>query len=363
MRAPNSSDPALLFKAAADGVFTVCVQDRFHTRGGPAFAYRLRVAPPPAADFRLQLATDAVSVPRGGQAKLRILAQRLGNFDQPIQLELAGLPSGVTATGTVLAAKQLAVDVTLKADAGAAIQVSRLRIKGTGMINKELSQRIASAANVEQVLLAVALPTPFKIKGEYDMRWAARGTQHSRKYLIERNGYDGPIEVRLADRQARHLQGVTGPTITVPAGATEFSFAVQLPPWMETGRTCRVCVLGIAMIKDKDGGEYDVSFSSVQQNEQIIAVVEPCPLGIEVGRTSLLAEPGKEVMVPVRIVRGVKLKGAVKLELLVADHIRGVVAAAGDDRGGPGARHADGTVRQGITRAVQPGGDCTGNAA
>src|SRR5207237_9467463 len=127
-------------------------------------------------------------------------------------------------------------------------------------------------------------------------------------------------------------------TITVPAGATECSDAVQLPPWMETGRTCRVCVLGIATVKDKDGGAHVVSFSSVQQNEQIVAVVEPCPLGIEVGRTSLLAQPGKEVAVPVRIIRGIKLKGSVKLELLVADHIRGVTAlpataAADQERG------------------------------
>jgi hypothetical protein len=170
------------------------------------------------------------------------------------------------------------------------------------------------------------------------MRWAARGTVHSRKYTIERNGYDGPIEVRLADRQARHLQGVTGPTVVVPAGATEFSYAVQLPPWMETGRTCRVCVLGIATVKDRDGSEHVVSFSSVQQNEQIVAVVEPCPLGIEVGRTSLLAQPGKTAEVPVRVMRGIKLKGAVKLELLVAGHIHGVTAepaviAADQERG------------------------------
>ena len=43
------------------------------------------------------------------------------------------------------------------------------------------------------------LPTPFRIKGEYDMGFAARGGPHTRKYKIERNGYDGPIEISLAD--------------------------------------------------------------------------------------------------------------------------------------------------------------------
>ncbi len=332
--AANVEDPVLRFTAAADGAITVRVQDRFRTRGGEAFAYRLRVAPLPAPDFRLQLASDAVSVPRGGQVKLKILAQRLGKFDQPIQLEFEGLPAGVTATSTVIAAKQLAVDVTLKAEAGAIIRAGHVVVKGSAKVGNVVVRHTATLplpggvpANLDRVLLAVTLPTPFRIKGEYDMRTAARGTVHSRKYTVERIGYDGPIEVRLADRQARHLQGVTGPTVVVPAGATEFEYAVQLPPWMETGRTCRVCVLGITTVKTQDGSEHVVSFSSVAQNEQIVAVVEPGPLGVAVGRTSLRAEPGATVALPVRVLRGDKLKGSVKVELLVADHIRGVTAA------------------------------------
>ena len=64
---------------------------------------------------------------------------------------------------------------------------------------------------IDSVRLAVALPTPFLIKGPVDFGWSPRGTVHHRRYLLERNGFTGPIEVRLADRQARHLQGVTGP--------------------------------------------------------------------------------------------------------------------------------------------------------
>src|SRR5205807_1210584 len=156
--------------------------------------------------------------------------------------------------------------------------------------------------------VAVALPTPFKIVGEYDMRWAARGTVHQRRYKVERNGYDGPIEVSLADRQARHLQGVEGPTITVPAGATEFTYAAYLPPWMETGRTCRVCVQGVGVIKE-DGVEHRVSFSSVNQNEQLVAVVGPGMLAMEAERTSFTATPGKSFTVAVKIKRGQGVEG------------------------------------------------------
>src|SRR5207248_9349014 len=47
------ADCVVRFTAPADAVYLVKVQDRFQSRGGPEFAYRLRVTQPTAADFRL----------------------------------------------------------------------------------------------------------------------------------------------------------------------------------------------------------------------------------------------------------------------------------------------------------------------
>src|SRR5206468_12651395 len=99
--------------------------------------------------------------------------------------------------------------------------------------------------DIDAVRVAVALPTPFKVVGKYEMGWASRGSVGRRRYRIERNGFEGPLRVSLADRQARHLQGATGPTVNVPAGVSEFEYPVTLPPWMEIGRTCRVCVMAV----------------------------------------------------------------------------------------------------------------------
>jgi hypothetical protein len=342
--APGRLDPALTFKAPADGTYVVRVQDRFASRGGPAFAYRLRVAPLPAPDFRLRLAKDVVILPRpGGKPDgkkgpsaalvLQVQVERLGGFEGPITLSFEGLPLGVIAKGGI-GARQNAAAVVLSADASAPIRAARVTVRGTATVGGKSVTRTAvlpaprGVAPVDSLLVAVALQTPFKIVGEYDMRWAARGTVHQRSYKIERNGYDGPIEVSLADRQARHLQGVTGETITVPAGAKEFTYPVRLPPWMETGRTCRVCVLGAAVVKDLDGSEHAVTFSSTAQNEQLVAVIEPGRLGVEVGRESLAAEPGKGVSLSVRVARGKGLTGAAKVELVVPRHVRGVTAEA-----------------------------------
>jgi hypothetical protein len=332
--ADGQSDPSLRFTAPADGTYHVRVADRFRTRGGPEFAYRLRIAPPSTkADFRLTLAADAQAVNRGAQAKLKVTAERLGGFNGSIALAVDGLPAGVSATSTNLAAGQAAVEVVLKAEKDAKIQAGRLIVRGSAKVGDQAVTRTAvlpggrGVPDIDSVLLAVTLPTPFKVVGEYDMRWAARGTVHQRKYRLERDGYDGPVEVMLADHQARHLQGVTGPTITVPAGATEFDYPVTLPPWMEMGRTSRTCVMAVATIKDADG-EHTVSFTSINQNEQLVAVVQPGRLGVEVERPSLTAEPGKTVNVAVTLSRARGLDGPAKVELIAPDHMRFIAADA-----------------------------------
>ncbi len=345
-------DPIFSYTPSADGTFTVKVQDRFRSRGGPAFAYRLRIAKPPTPDFRLTLAadaranagSDAVTVARGGQVKLKINAERIGGFKEPIALTVEGLPAGVTAAAATIAAGQSAVELTFKADANAKIAPAHVRIHGTAKLQGNDVRRSAllpgprGSIDVDDVLLAVALPTPFVMKGEYEMGFAARGGMHQRKYKIERNGYDGSLEVSLTDRQARHLQGVSGPTIVVPAGVNEFIYVAMLPPWMETGRTSRTCVMGVGVIKDKDGSEHRVSFSSVNQNEQLVAVVGPGQLALELERTSCAALPGQTAIIPLRIKRGLNLPGEVKLELVLPSHIRSVrlepaVVAADKERG------------------------------
>jgi hypothetical protein len=360
---PAQPDPSLRFTAPADGVYTVHVQDRFSTRGGANFAYRLRIEQPKTPDFRLRLPVDAITLlradstaaakaPKKGQARFKVNVDRLAGFKEPIELQVLGLPPGVTVTGTKIAAGQSAVDLTFEADATAKVQPSHLTIKGSakgpaGELVRVASLNVARGQPpLQDVLLAVALPTPFVIKGVYDMGFAARGSVHKRKYKIVRNGYTGPIEVSLADRQARHLQGVTGPTMVVPAGADEFTYAALLPPWMETGRTCRVCVMGVGVVKESDGSAHRISFSSVNQNEQLVAVVGPGKLALDLAKTSFTAKSGQPISVSVQIKRSLGLTGPVALELLLPSHIKGLsadpaVIAADRDRGELTIRCAD----------------------
>jgi hypothetical protein len=325
------ADPVLSFTAPADGNYWVRVGDRFRMRGGPLYAYRLRVGTPPAPDFRLHLAADALTLRRGTQAKLKVAVERRGGLAGPITLAVEGLPTGVKATNTTLAAGQPGTEITLAAAADAPVGAVRLAVKGTATVGSATVTRTATlppapgVPETDSVLLGVALPVPFKVGGAYDFRLAPRGTVFRRRYKIERNGFDGPLEVSLADHQMRHLQGVTGPTLTVPPGVSEFEYPIQLPPWMETGRTSRACVMAVGTIKD-GGADHAVSYTSEAPNDQIIAVVETGLLGLEVEKGSVAATPGQAVSVPVRVSRGKGQAGSVKVELIVPEHVRGLAA-------------------------------------
>jgi hypothetical protein len=118
---------------------------------------------------------------------------------------------------------------------------------------------------------------------------------------------------------------VTGPVFTLKAGETEFEYPAFLPPWMEINRTCRVCVMATAKVKDADGREHAVSFSSVEQNQQMIVVVGPGRLDLSVEKTSVRAEG--EVRLAVKVSRSKSLTGAASVELVLPEHVKGVSAA------------------------------------
>jgi hypothetical protein len=188
------------------------------------------------------------------------------------------------------------------------------------------------------VLVSVALPTPFKVVGVYALCYAPRGSVHRRQYKIERGGYEGPLEVSLADRQARHLQGVSGPALTVPVGETEFEYPTFLSPFLEVGRTSRTCIMAVGTVKDADGSEHRVSFSSVNQNEQIVVLTDPGLLSLQAARNSLLAAPGESAALSVRVERSPSIRQPVRVELIVPPHVAGVsarpVELAADDQEG-----------------------------
>jgi hypothetical protein len=324
------TDPQCRFTAPADGIYTLRVEDRLTSRGGPTFTYRLRVdkARP---DFRLVLPSDAINFVRGKDVKFKIDVDAIAPLEVPIELQLDGMPAGVTVRGTQIAPRARQAELTFTVPEKIPVATGRMTVRGTATIDGQQIVRTAALAvrrgevPIEQVYWAVALVPPFKFVGSYQITFEPRGGYVTRHYRLVRGGYTGPLEVQLADRQLRHLQGVTAPAITVPAGRDEFDYTIYLPPWMELGRTSRTCLMAIAKITDSDGTSHPVSFSTQEQNEQVVIRVSSGKLSVSLARDTILARPGKTKLTA-RVTREASQSQRVRVELVAPQHVQGISA-------------------------------------
>ncbi len=329
----GNTDSSFVYTFKEDGVYRLIVAERFGSRGGENYGYRLTAAPPSTEkNFRLSLPASELTLVREQTAKIKVSAERLGGLDEEIVLEFLGLPDGVTVEGTTIAKGKTDTDVTLKCDDKVKISNYVIMVQGKAVLaapeEAAAEQTVTSTANwkgIDQLKLAIAIPTPFKLFGTFDTNYAHRGSTFQKTLFIERSGYDGPIEITMADKQIRHLQGVTGGKVIVPAGAEQYDYAIQLAPWMQPGRTARMVICGSAIITDYDGTKHRVSHSSGAQDDQIICFVSPSLSSITSTIESIQFVPGGKQKLPFTVNRG-ELKGTVVVDIVMPNHLKGVTA-------------------------------------
>ena len=328
----NPHDPTLNIKVPADGRFKLAVSHLDPERGGPEYAYRITIREV-QPDFQLQLPSDAITVFREAESKYKITAQRQAGLDAEIVLDVKGLPEGVTVKNTKIPKGKPSVELVFSCAKKVSVQLAKLTISGTAQHGESTLQRVGSvssprgAAPRTTVALAVAIPTPFKLDGQaFRTSYGERGTLSRRHYVIERNGFQGPLTISLADRQIRHQQGVVAQPLKVAADVTEFDYAIALPTWLEMNRTSRTVVMAVGEIKDWDDSQHLVSYSSGATKDQIIILTAPSPLSVRSQRPTLRVRPSGSATVALEIARGVLQPTPVTVELLVPDHMRGITA-------------------------------------
>jgi len=340
--ANGNTDSSLLMSFKEDGDYYVTVADAVGGRSGKNYAYRLIVDVPVkhAPAFTLSMPGNSLTIMREQIVKLKIKADRRGEFKEAINLTVEGLPKGITAEGLIIAADKSEVELSLKCDDHATIQRAKLKVIGTAAVEVEPDTQASTPVTpvvatwrptgdtetvFDTLTLAVGLPTPFKVWGIYNSEYANRGSSYTRKFFIDRGEFKGPIKIMLADTQARHLQGVTGRLLVVPPEDTEFVFQIQLPPWMQVGRTCRSCVMGVAEVTDHDGSRHTVSYSSQEQADQIVCLVAPRLMFVDAEVQTASVQDNGSLHVPVRLNRGT-LSGKAVIELVVPNHLHGINA-------------------------------------
>lgn len=124
-------DSRLRFTAPADGEYIVRLQDVRGSFGDPyTYQLNLRDASP---DFQLTVSPRNPNVPSGGRIPLTVTALRGDDFDGPIEVTVADLPAGLTATRASILPGQVSTVLLLSAVAEASLKDSvPLKVTGTG---------------------------------------------------------------------------------------------------------------------------------------------------------------------------------------------------------------------------------------
>ncbi len=140
--------------APNDGVFFVEVRD-VHLRGSPQMPYVLRVEPA-APSFRLYLDTDKTLLAPGAAGILFVRAERINGFDGPIDLNVEGLPAGVSAAcGRILPGKHQDACIVFEAAPDAPAGASHIRVLGKALIpgTPEPHELIVPAVPYQEIYL------------------------------------------------------------------------------------------------------------------------------------------------------------------------------------------------------------------
>ena len=385
-RAKDQPDPKLEFTAKVAGIYTIKIRDRFSSRGGPAYAYRLNLkAKNPEPDFALSIPASHYNVfrdPKGGletnvdeitrlekrliqideavktakavtrikelsaekrtaasavkklkaedakrRPKFKVALTRLGDFKGEVRLAVEGLPENVTVQNTTIPATANEANLEFIAPVNTPITVHQIRISGTGELGDQNATReAATPEGIDHLLLGVVPVVPFKHEGVYRIITAMPGgSTYHRAYELHRGGFEGPLTVRLADKQIRHLQGVTDRIIEVPDGTEQFKFPVAFPPRIEVGRTSRVQVMLVGELTDFDGTKHKISYTSNARNDQLISVAAEGNISVEPKGRSFLLGPNTLAEVKVKVGRANQARTQPLMVMLqLPRHIRDV---------------------------------------
>ena len=159
----SSVDPSFRFTAPEDGTYRILLYD-LYSRGSADSIYRLSIHKE-APDFRLvampegaiALANTAVPMPtgflrRGQVLPIKVMVFKRDNFNEPIELTIAGLPAHITSSKATIAAGQNSALIMLAAKADAPNWSGNITITGQSKIADKPVTRTARNAGVSSIV-------------------------------------------------------------------------------------------------------------------------------------------------------------------------------------------------------------------
>lgn len=328
-------DPLLFFTAPADGDYLLQLRDGAASRLGERLVYRLEAAPQ-GPDFTAQAAVESVDLLPGASAEITIALTRLGGFAGPVAFSVVGLPDTITAAPFELKAGQAQGKLKLTARAGAPWGSWPVRLTATAAIDgTPVTRPVAvSASNpaepalgapprtVEELLVTLRFPTPFKIEADDSYHFLNLGTLYPARIVVTRDpGFAAPLLFSMADRQPRNPYGIAFEPMWVRGLEKEVFFPMRLPQGPRGNEIVRVYTRAEAVTRDTTGREVHLLQTSVKQ---VVSRTQAPILSLAVEPEVLRAAPGTSPKIIFRLGRTGAAAGAAEVRLVAPGGLRGV---------------------------------------
>ena len=329
----DQQDPVAIFKPGADGEYVLGIEDATGA-GGPDHVYRVEIEPVRNAVYTHITAPDGYQMPRlagliipkGNRWTLDVqLAPGLGNnYKGELELEVRGLPKGVTMIAPRVSKGAARVPVQFVAAPDAGEQAALIEIlarpvdksvklesgsrQGFAFTNRggELPWHFVFA---DQYALAVVQPAPFRVRLSQPPAPLLQGSDLLLKATVERTeGFTGAVEI-----QTDWLPpGVSKEsTVTIPADKTEATLRLQANDKAAPG------TYKIAMNASTTGGDAYSGIGRVRVSSEFVELRVAQPyLSIELLRSSV--EQGKrgEITGTLRFNQPLPGKATIRLQQL-----------------------------------------------
>ena len=333
----GNSDAGLNFKVPADGNYVCRVTDMSGRSGRLDAVYRLSITKP-LPSFELT-APQRINVPLTGKATLTIKANRTGGFRGEIAVTLAGLPPDMTVPGDLkIPAGKSSLKVPITRTKNAASHAALIRVTGRATVDGKTVERQVTATaagnlcprdlqanTTSAVLLVTTIKPPFSLElvDKNRQRAVHRGTTYRAEFVIKRDKtFTGDVLLQMAAKQGRRRQGIDAPIVTAGPKVDRILFPCFMPEWLETDRTTRMVVLGVAKVRDPKGR---IRYLTKPANARITMILEGALLKVAHRAKELTVHTGEAFSVPIVVSRSGKLKLPVNVEFVVPEPLAKLV--------------------------------------
>jgi len=312
-------DSYVRLRVPDDGQYAITVRDHLE-RGGPEFVYRVEVTPiEPKLSLSLVERTAFIDVtapvPQGNRRAVLVRAQR-DDFAGKVDLELQGLPPGLTAEVLPIAEDEVEVPILLTASpdaplAGALVdllgrsQTESFTVEGrlrqrTSMVRGQNNREVWNQYT-DRMAAAVTEAVPFSIEVIPPKAPIVQsGSMELKVKATRAEGFTAPITLAML----YHPSGLSSPTsVTIAEGQTESLLPLTASGGAKIG-TWPIAVMADAVV---DGGQVTVSSSLTP-----LVVSEPL---LTIAFPKAAVEQGASLDLVLEVAVATPFEGPAKIEL------------------------------------------------